>query len=480
MSLALRFPAYMRRLGALLLVLVTACTTAAVDITTSPQTTSPDPATTTSTVNAPTTEPVAEQPPTTYPPAPDAPEGPLDPTTAEGLDLLLEEVFTQEFDSSHVNRVVDGGDPRAAWVIADLLRFYPTGPDRDELVAAFTRLTGAEWVPTLVDYVWAYNNLLAWDLPAWEGYADVKEQMYAFLTEDWAPFFVDDDNMDWRPVLWGGVRIDDRPFDSNLPCNCIPALENPATTDAAGGDWYPDERVVFGVVVGNEALALPKHQMEVHEMVNTTLGGRDLGIPYCTLCGSAQAYFTDNVPGHDRLVLRTSGLLTRSNKVTYELNTRSVIETFTGEARTGPLAVEGITLEQVSVVASTWGDWKEGHPGTRIIARDGGIGRAYNFDPLGDRDANGPIFPVGNVDPRLPVQENVVGVITPDGTPVAFPTAAAAAHLQSGGVIEIEGVTAMLTDGVRVFDANGNELVSHQSFWFAWSQFHPTTLVWGQ
>jgi hypothetical protein len=471
----------MKRLGSIVLVLVTACTSAAVDTTNSPPTTSPPAAPPETTVPATSTTAAPEdQPPTTYPPPPNAPEGPLDPTTAEGLDLLLEDVFTQEFDSSHVIKVADGGDPRAAWVIADLLRFYPTGPDRDEMVAAFTRLTGAEYVPSLADFTWAYNNLLAWDLPAFDGYADIKEQMYSVLTEDWAPLFVDDESMDWRPVTWGGVRIDDRPFDSNTPCNCIPALDNPATTDAAGGDWHPDDRVVFGVVVNEEAIALPKHQMEVHEMVNLTLGGRALGIPYCTLCGSAQAYFTDNVPGHDRLVLRTSGLLTRSNKVTYELNTRSVIDTFTGEARTGSLAVDGITLEQVSVVASTWGDWREAHPDTRILAQDGGIGRTYRFDPLGDRDANGPIFPVGDVDPRLPVQEGVVGVITPDGTPIAFPAAAAREHLASRGDIEIEGVIATLTDGIRVFDANGNELVTHQSFWFAWSQFHPTTLVWGQ
>ena len=35
--------------------------------------------------------------------------------------------------------------------------------------------------------------------------------------------------------------------------------------------------------------------MEVREMVNDTLGGRDLAIPYCTLCASAQAYYTDQL-----------------------------------------------------------------------------------------------------------------------------------------------------------------------------------------
>ena len=60
-------------------------------------------------------------------------------------------------------------------------------------------------------------------------------------------------------------------------------------------------------------------------MMNGTLGGRTFGIPYCTLCGSTQAYFTDNVPaGIDRLILRTTDLLIRSNKVMCDINSYSV------------------------------------------------------------------------------------------------------------------------------------------------------------
>ena len=86
-------------------------------------------------------------------------------------------------------------------------------------------------------------------------------------------------------------------------------------------DWLNDDDIVFGIEVNGEYRAYPRQIMEVREMVNDTLGGRDLGIPYCTLCGSAQAYFTDDVPeGVERPVLRTSGLLIRSNKVMYDLN----------------------------------------------------------------------------------------------------------------------------------------------------------------
>ncbi len=238
--------------------------------------------------------------------------------------------------------------------------------------------------------------------------------------------------------------------------------------------------MVFGLVVNGEALALPKNQMEIHEMVNTTLGGRDIGVPYCTLCGSAQAYYTDNVASFDRVVLRTSGLLSRSNKMMYDLTTKSALDTFTGEALTGPLGKAGVVLEQVTVVASRWGDWKEAHPDTRILARDGGIGRTYPDDPLGGRDEAGPIFPIGGVDPRLPVQETVVGVIKPDGTPIAFPMNAVEESLDDRGEFEFEGLNVRRTDGIRVFDRTGEELVTHQAFWFAWSQFHPETIVWGQ
>jgi hypothetical protein len=138
-----------------------------------------------------------------------------------------------------------------------------------------------------------------------------------------------------------------------------------------------------------------------------------------------------------------------------------------------------IARAQITVVASTWGAWKEAHPNTTIVARDGGIGREYAEDPLFGRDDDGPIFPIGDVDPRLPVQEQVVGVIAPDGTPVAFPAAAARAALEAGKQVKLAGVHLELDgDGLRAGFDSGEDAVSHQSFWFAWSQFHPGTAVW--
>lgn len=458
----------MRRLAPLALICVAGCIAATSD------TTGPGPSTSTTPAHSPTTALRAGE---DFPPAPAVPDGPMDPAVEEALSQMAGSVFSASFSTEHLETIVSGGDPRAAWVLADLLRFYQGAGIGGELEQAFTRLTGADRDPTRLGFVWTFNHLIAWDLPVWDGYDGLKRQIYTEIDPRWDAFFAQDHGLDWRWVTWGGVFADDRPLGDNGPCNCIPSLDNPVTTDASGGDWYDDDRVVFGLVVEGEALALPIHQMEVHEMVNITLGGRELGIPYCTLCGSAQAYFVDDVPGVDRVVLRTSGLLSRSNKLMYDLTTMSAIDTFTGRALTGPLGAAAVVLNQVSVVASTWGDWKAAHPDTLILAEDGGIGRTYADDPLGNRDADGPIFPVGDVDHRLPIQEKVVGVISPEGTPVAFPVSLTRDAL-AGGEVSYEGMTVRLIDSIRVFDSAGAELVTHESFWFAWSQFHPTTLVW--
>ena len=422
-------------------------------------------------------------------PLPEFGEGPLDEAIVADLDILMRSLsvgpdgLATEFSQDAVRRLGRSGDARVAWPLADLLRFL-TRLESDAIVAALAELTGVEF--GFPPWVAATNQLLEWDLPAPPGYLRWKRVPFERVEPRWAAFFDDPDaEFDYRLLHWGGVLLDGRSLEdarAGLRCafGCIPALDHPAVTDAAGGDWYPDHRFVFGIVVNGEARAYPQNIMEVHELVNDEIGGRIVGIPYCTLCGSAQAYFLDRPPeGFETLELRTSGLLSRSNKVMFDLHTFSAFDTFTGRAVSGPLREAGLVLEQISVVTSSWGEWKAEHPHTTIAAEDGGIGRRYPGDPLRGRDDDGPIFPIGLVDPRLPVQERVLGVEVPDGPPVAFPVEAARAALDAGREVQLGGVVIIAAaGGLRATDEDGAELVSHQAFWFAWSQFQPETLLW--
>ena len=422
-----------------------------------------------------------------FPPAPDTTTGPIDQAAVDILEVIWAGLELGGFDGGLVAALGNTGDARLAWIMSDLLRFFYFGDIHDGAVSGFQRLTGAKLNddPVAERSSWqsVTDHLIAWDLPAFPRYDDYKGRLFTLVEPRWQPFFDDPDaDIDWRLVSWGGVRIDDRALGDprGCPAGCIPALDDPAVTGAAGGSWYSDDGLVFAVVINGEARAYPRHIMEIHEMVNDTLGGRRIGMPYCTLCGSAQAYFTDDVPaGVQTPVLRTSGLLARSNKVMYDLVTKSVFDTFTGEALSGPLREREVILNQATVVTTTWGEWKAAHPDTTIIAEDGGIGRSYPLDPLRGRDDDGPIFPIGDMDGTLGVHDQVFGVVLDDGTPVAFPVDTAAAALRAGRDVELAGVTLRLDGGgVRAVDPAGDEIEGHQAFWFAWSQFMPDTLLW--
>ena len=412
---------------------------------------------------------------------PEIPDGPLSPELAEAVQVaLVNPAVDSRWNTDSfvaLGKVAESGDPRLAWLISDLMRFASGTNLNGQLSEAAATLLGIE-NPVINQWGVITDHLIAWDIPAPPDYLASKRAIFTSLIPGWDRIFMPGD-IDWRMVSWGGVLIDARPFDTtDDPCNCIPAADNPEVLTADEATWLDDDDIVFGIEINGEARAYPRQIMEVREMVNDTLGGRDLGIPYCTLCGAAQAYFTDELPdGVERPILRTSGLLIRSNKVMYDLRTYSVFDTFLGDAVTGPLAEKGIVLEQAAVITTDWGTWKETHPHTTVLVERLALGRDPDF--RNGRDANGPIFPVGDVDPRLPVHEDIIGVVTASGTPVAFQRSAALVALRAGEEIKFENVSLeLVAGGIKAVDSDGSDLGSHEAFWFAWSQFHPGTELW--
>lgn len=412
---------------------------------------------------------------------PSVPEGPLDEDLKAAVDLIFKDLLAGgNWKPDYVtalNTIGASGDPRLAWLLADMLRFV----NHPELIAwlglSIERLLdikfkdGSVWGSTT-------DHLMAWDIPAPPDYLEYKKGVFVKLVPGWDKIFTEGD-IDWRHVSWGGVLIDDRPYDTtDEPCNCIPAADNPAVTDVKGADWLEDDDIVFGVHINDEYRAYPRRIMEVREMVNDTLGGRTLGIPYCTLCASAQAYFTDELPtGIERPVLRTTGLLIRSNKVMFDINSYSVFDTFTGKAVTGPLLEQNIQLQQATVITTDWGTWKSAYPQTTVLKEELAMGRDFDF--RNNRDANGPIFPIGDVDPRLPVHEDIIGVVSEAGDAIAFQKSKALLALLEGSTVEYGDISLKLdAGGIRAVNNSDDDLGSHEAFWFAWSQFYPDTVLW--
>lgn len=412
---------------------------------------------------------------------PDVPDGNLSEELLSAINLVFVDTLTSKVwtpeHSTALETIASSGDARLVWLISDLMRFAGQGGLSDRLATTAAELLKIKF--TARPY-WneTTDHLIAWDIPAPPDYLKFKRGIFNTIVPGWEYLFTEGE-IDWRHVSWGGVLIDNRAYDTtDEPCNCIPAADNPDVTNVEAADWLDDDAIVFGIEVNGEYRAYPRRIMEVREMVNDTLGGRDLGIPYCTLCGSAQAYFTDELPdGVERPVLRTSGLLIRSNKVMYDVVTNSVFDTFRGMAVTGELARKKVRLSQASVVTTDWGTWRKAHPTTTVLAEALALGRDFDF--RNNRDADGPIFPIGDVDPRLDVHEDIVGVVTASGQRIAFQRSEALVELTKGKVVEFENVRLQLNGGgIQAVDKNGDDLGSHQAFWFAWSQFYPDTLLW--
>lgn len=198
------------------------------------------------------------------------------------------------------------------------------------------------------------------------GYGFFKGQWYAQIDSRFADFFprrvfslIRLDEIDW-----GGVTV-----------NGIPPLEYPAHEPADEAAWLDDGHVVFGIAAGGEARAYPKRILAWHEMALDRLGGVELTIVYCTLCGTVIPY--ESVVDGEHLRFGTSGLLYRSNKLMFDHGTRSLWNTFEGMPVVGELVGSGRRLTHRPVVTTTWGEWRRMHPRTTVLSRDTGYERDY-------------------------------------------------------------------------------------------------------
>lgn len=403
------------------------------------------------------------------PPRPQVPDGPLDPT----LEANIDEVFTDPtfLTAGDLPALGASGDVRVAWPLVDLARFHESPDTSFRVIEPLEELTGIEPAEDEIPWVVFSDALLAWDVPAPERYLDWKREVFLASDPSWEPFFDETAELDWRQVTWGGIFRDG-----------IEALSDAPTMPGADAAYLDDGETVFGVVVEGEARAYPRRHMAVHELANDTVGGRRVTLPFCTLCGSVIGYFADEPPeGFDTFEMRTSGLLLRSNKLMYDVGTESLFHQFFGNAVTGPLFDEGSELTQFPVVTTTWGRWLEDHPDTTVLVEDAGTGRDYEAGFLGrGEDEEDPVFPVGEVDDRLPPKTRVFGVETPEGAAVAFVFEEAVDLLEAGEDVGTFGVELRLDAGglAASMAGGGPELVGHEAFWFAWSQFRPDTKLW--
>ena len=275
-------------------------------------------------------------------------------------------IFTT--DMTAVNRafmIIDAyWQPEYIAPLLDVMSVPRSNYTVEKIVELLAEKTGQEFGRNINDwYFWLWNQ----DEKLLDYYAGFKADLYAQIDPRFENYFRDRQSsarIRLDEVRWGGVLQDG-----------IPPLRDPEMIPADQATYLEDSNIVFGIEINGDARAYPKRILAWHEMFTDTIGGVDIAGVYCTLCGTIIPYKT-NAGGVD-YQLGTSGFLYRSNKLMYDQATQSLWSTVRGEPVIGPLVDKGIALEHMSMVTTTWGEWRKRHPDSTVLSLNTGYSRNY-------------------------------------------------------------------------------------------------------
>ena len=400
--------------------------------------------------------------------------------------------------------LLHNGDRGSVAFLIQLLRWLPE--DENAIVARLKRLTGADAGPRWFDWMlWQQGHPEFEPHPGYAGFlaallAGIDPRFRRFLRAE-VPHAIR-----LEEIAWGGVAVDG-----------IPALDNPAMIAAANAQYLNADDAVFGVEINGDARAYPLRIVNWHEMANDIVGGVPVSLAYCTLCGAA-ILFDGRVQGYPQpFTFGSSGLLYRSNKLMYDRKTDSLWNQFTGRPVVGPLTGSKIELHVLPVALTSWAQWRERHPETRVLALDTGFHRDYGpgvayHDYFASPEL---MFPALVKDKRLAPKDLVFGVRVPGGVkawPLADFTGGAVINDHVGftdvvliGDPEGRGARAYRADGHRFArGATADELIAggerwrvsedgligpagkslprlpgHVAYWFAWAGYFEDAALGG-
>ena len=132
----------------------------------------------------------------------------------------------------------------------------------------------------------------------------------------------------------------------------IPALYNPKFILAKDAAYLKPQDRILGLYLNGEAKAYPIRILNWHELVNDSVGGKDVLVSYCPLCGTGMA-FDANIDGR-KYLFGVSGKLYNSDVLMYDKETESLWSQIKMEAVTGAMTGKRLTL--LPLIHTTWSE----------------------------------------------------------------------------------------------------------------------------
>lgn len=279
-----------------------------------------------------------------------------------------------------------------------------------------------------------------------------------------------------------------------------------------GPAWIQGDERVLGVVINDDARAVPVKMLDRHEILNDIIGGVPVAVTYCPLCGSGITFErTLSIDGQTHVLdFTASGFLYKHDLVMWDPQTNTLWTQILGEP-IGTLRDERAetdhieaTLEYVPTAVTTWDDWNTRHPASPMLQAVPGVGyggayqgydESCQFGISGHNDCDiAGLHPkvevVGVAGPRGPmafpataittVYDPTSGIVVHAGSPpVAFDAASHTFTEQDGQWLDEQGRPWDLRTGRLLDGDEGLEpLDARTMFWFAWHEHHPDTGLW--
>jgi hypothetical protein len=214
-----------------------------------------------------------------------------------------------------------------------------------------------------------------------------------------------------------------------------------------------------------------------HEVVNDHIAGQAVAVTYCPLCATAVVLVAEHQS--QPLQFGVSGLLYNSNVLLYDRQTESLWSQVLAQAVTGPM--KGQTLPTLPLSLTSWQDWRQAHPDTKVLSADTGYFRNYERDPYREyARRNALMFPIRNLSRALPLKEMVTGLVI-NGEAKAYPHRAL--RNQTLPLYDTLGgerirINTDSNGQPQFFNDKAEPLTGQPGYWFAWYAFYPHTLVW--
>jgi len=194
----------------------------------------------------------------------------------------------------------------------------------------------------------------------------------------------------------------------------IPAIENPKFMAVSDVSNLLDKEIVIGVSVNGEFKAYPHRILEKHEVVNDFVGEDYYSLTFCPLTGTSITWqrLDDNTFG-------VSGLLHNSNLITYDRKTDSNWSQIYSRGVNGENIC--VTLDYYPTIEMSWAAWRDLFPDSEVLTSETGFSRNYTQPPgsFSQPEDVIPLFPIHNIDNRLPNYERVLLVVI-DGFAKAY------------------------------------------------------------